>query len=384
MASLTTKIITSIDIGDAMTKVVIAQMDSTSPYPTILGTGNALTNGMKDGYIVNQNDVEKSLKKAVKEAEKTAGIKIKRAVVGINSFGLTSHIAVGSAIVSRADGEVSSHDIDKAIKESAKDSIDPNKKILYHLPIEFRIDGKDILGTPEGTKGIKLETRVLFVTAFTKHIDTLFETTENIDIEVSRIIPSPIALAAVALSEKQKTVGCLLVDIGGDTVSVGLYENGMPLGIHVFPVGSSDITNDIAIGLKTSLEEAEQIKLGSYGLHPKRKVDDIINARLDDIYDLIDRYLKKMKRSELLPAGIILVGGGAMQSGIEERTKDALRLPARIGFTEFFIQSKNKWRDASWASAYGLILYSFNRTDDTEKKSTLKEWWTRLFKQLMP
>lgn len=384
MASLTTKIITSIDIGDAMTKVVIAQMDSNSPYPTIMGTGNALTNGMKDGYIVNQNDVEKSLKKAVKEAEKTAGIKIKRAIVGINSFGLTSHIALGSAIVSRADGEVSSHDIDKAIKESAKDTVDPNKKILYHLPIDFRIDGKDILGTPEGSKGIKLETRVLFVTAFTKHIDMLFETIENIDIEVSRIVPSQIALASVVLSEKQKTVGCLLVDIGGDTVSVGLYENGTPLGIHVFPVGSNDITNDIAIGLKTSLEEAEHIKLGSHGLHPKRKVDDIIHARLDDIYDLIDRYLKKMKRSELLPAGIILVGGGAMQSDIEERTKNALRLPARIGFTEFFIQSKNKWRDASWAASYGLILHSLNRTDDTEKKSTLKEWWTRLFKQLMP
>lgn len=384
MASLTTKIITSIDIGDTTIKVVIARMDSESSYPVIIGTGSSVTAGMKDGYIINQSDVETSLKKAVREAEKIAGIKIKRAVVGINSFGLTSHIALGSAIVSRADGEVSSHDIDKAIKESAKDTIDPNKKILYHLPIEFRIDGKDILGTPEGTKGIKLETRVLFVTAFTKHIDTLFETIENIDIEVSRIVPSQIALAAVALSDKQKTVGCLLVDIGGDTVSVGLYENGAPLGIHVFPVGSSDITNDIAIGLKTSLEEAEHIKLGSHGLHPKRKVDDIIHARLDDIYDLVDRYLKKMKRSDLLPAGIILVGGGAMQSGIEERTREALRLPARIGFTEFFIQSKNKWRDASWAASYGLILYSLNRTDDTEKKSTLKEWWTRLFKQLMP
>jgi cell division protein FtsA len=162
----------------------------------------------------------------------------------------------------------------------------------------------------------------------------------------------------VALTERQKVVGSLLVNIGSETVSIAVFENGSPIALHTFSIGSSDITNDIALGLKISLEEAESLKLGNLPeKYPKKKLDEIMEARLSDIFELIENNLRKIKRNELLPAGISFIGGGAMIPKLEELSKSELSLPSRVGTNEIFASMKTKLKDPSWFVALGLVLY---------------------------
>jgi cell division protein FtsA len=185
-------------------------------------------------------------------------------------------------------------------------------------------------------------------------------------------------------------VGVALVNIGSETVTLSVFENGLPLSFHSFSIGSSDITNDIALGFKIPLEKAEDLKRGDLEDNfSKKKLDEIIEARLSDIFELIENHLKKIKRSELLPAGIVFVGGGANISGIEELSKSILKLPASLGSTEIFGNTKTKLRDSSWFTVLGLIMS--HRDNDEYSRNSFMNLYKELkkiikvnIKQLMP
>lgn len=351
-----------IDLGTTTTRVVVLELGKDN-VQTIIGTGANPTRGLRHGYITNISEASKSIRKAVREAEKSSGVTIKRAFASIGGISVSSEIGVGSAIVSKADSEVTELDITKAIKESEDTLKLANKRVIYRSPISFRLDGKDVLGKPEGMKGIKLEVKTLFVTCLNQHLEDLETALYDAGIEILNILPSPVAASEVALTEKQKVVGCALVNIGAETVSIAVYENNSLIGMHVFSIGSTDITNDIALGLRIPLEEAEGIKIGSMiGNYPKKKIDEIIEARLGDIFELIENYLRKMKRSELLPAGIILTGGGASIPIVEEVSKAQLKLPSKIGTGEMVTIAKGKIRDSSWFVSYGLATMGSEHT----------------------
>ncbi len=237
-------------------------------------------------------------------------------------------------------------------------------------------------------KGIKLEVRVLFITCMAQHIDDLVDAVTEAGIEVLDVVPSPLAAGAVALTDRQKSVGVVLVNIGAETVSIVIFENGHAISLHVFKIGSTDITNDIALGLKVPLDEAEGIKIGSVlGNYPKKKLDEIIEARLSDIFELIDTHLKKIKRSELLPAGVIITGGGSQIALIEEMAKSFLKLPARVGVAELFSTAKTKIRDSSWFVATGLCLQGRNRSWSGTGAGVGKDignFFKNIGKQLLP
>ncbi len=166
------------------------------------------------------------------------------------------------------------------------------------------------------------------------------------------------------LTKAQKRAGCVLANIGAETVSIVVFENNTPISMKVFPIGSTDITNDIALGLKIPLEEAEKLKRGhSAGVtYSKRKLDEIVGARLSDIFELIDAHLKKIKRDGLLPAGIIITGGGSGIATIQDLAKASLRLPSRIATLD--PGQNGKVRDASWAVAYGLCMWGFSGEEE--------------------
>ena len=263
----------------------------------------------------------------------------------------------GSAIISKADGEVTNLDVNKALQDCEDNSSLNNKKILQVFPISFRLDGKEAQGRLEGMRGTKLEAKALLVTYSVQHLEDLIEVMGDAGVETIDVIASPIAASQIALSLKQKIVGVALVAIGSETVSLAVFENGLPTSIHTFSIGSTDITNDIALGFKISLEKAESLKLGNIEDNfSKKKLDEIIEARLSDIFELIENHLKKIKRNELLPAGIVFVGGGANIKGLEELSKSVLKLPSSLGTTEIFGNSKTKLRDSSWFTALGLII----------------------------
>ena len=380
-----------IDIGTHTTRVVVCEYTKDSTLPVILGTGTAETKGMRHGYIVNSSEVVRSVKRALFEAEKSSGVPIKHVVASLGGISLKSDVVVGSAIISKADSEVTALDVEKAIKESEQALPLTNRRVIFSNLIACKLDGKDVLGRPEGMKGIKLETRVLYVTALEQHVDDLEAVLLETGVEVIDIVPASVAAATMALTERQKTVGAALVNIGAETVSLAVYENSALIGLHVFSIGSTDITNDIALGLKISLEEAESVKIGTtIGNYSKKKLDEIIEARLSDIFELIESYLKKIKRSELLPAGIIMTGGGIGVPLIEEMARSVLKLPVKIGSGEMVTVAKGKLRDSSWFVAYGLSIVSKNNTPSMGSGSfgdfmkNTKGGLSSFFKQFLP
>lgn len=386
------KITVGIDIGTHTTRVVVSEHTKESSLPVIIGTGIAESKGMRHGYIVNSNEIVKSIKRAIHEAEKTSGIKIKQVVASIGGISLKSDITLGSAIISKADSEVTALDVDKAVKESEQSLQLANRRIIFSNTLSSKLDGKDVLGRPEGMKGIKLETRVLYVTALEQHLDDLEAVLLEAGVEIIDILPSPVAASTIALTERQRTVGVALVNIGAETVSLAVYENNSLIGLHIFSIGSTDITNDIALGLKIPLEEAESLKIGTSmnSAYSKRKLDEIIEARLSDIFELIESYLKKIKRSELLPAGIVMTGGGVGLPLVEEMARTVLKLPTKIGSGEIVTIAKGKLRDSSWFVSYGLVVAS-RRTSSLFDESSfgglaknIQEGLQSFFKQFLP
>lgn len=361
------QIVVGIDIGTSETKVIIAEgvVENGHFSPRLVGTGSADSRGVERGYITNINEAAEGLRLALAKAEKTSGVKVKRAYVSFGGIGLGSLTAAGSVAITRADLEVSERDLSLAL-EAAEAAISResvvNKRIINTIPIEYKIDGKIAWGDPSGLKARKLEVKALFITCLEHHLEDLIKTVEEAGVEVIDVVAAPVAASFVTVSKKQRRVGCLLADIGAETLSVIAFENNNPISLEVFPVGGSDITNDIALGLKVGLDEAEVIKLGGLSRSPysKKKLDEVISARLYDCSELIDGHLKKIGRDKLLPAGVILSGGSSKISGIRLLTEEALSLPAQIAEIHFGQSEKNKIRDNSWTVVCGLALLGFN------------------------
>jgi len=362
-----------IDIGTYQIKVVVVEnvRENGRDNFKIIGTGFAESKGLRHGYIINSGDTARSLSIAIAEAEKTSNIKIKRAFLSIGGIGVGSTISHGSIIIPRADSEITEIDIKNVLSIAESEipsNISINKKIIHTIPISYKIDGRVVLGRPIGMKGIKFEVKALFVTCLEHHLQDLIDTVEDLGIEVVNIMASPLAGSLVVLNKTQKIAGCVLANIGSETVSIVVFENNMPISLEVFPIGGTDITNDIALGLKIPLEEAEDIKIndGHENIYPKKRLEEIIIARLSDIFDLIESHLKKIGRSGLLPAGIILTGGTSGVSTIEDLAKATLKLPSKLGAMNFNTNIKNcQIKDSSWSVSYGLCIWGLSNNDET-------------------
>ncbi|MCA9362665.1 cell division protein FtsA [Candidatus Kaiserbacteria bacterium] len=369
-------IITGIDVGTYHVKVAVARMPQkgSSAKPEIIGTGLSESRGLKSGYIIHEADVARSIKSAIAQAEKNAGMAIKRAHIGIGSIGLEEIYSHGEIIPSRADSEITSSDLEKVMQDSEERVLDhiPNRRILHSIPLRYMIDGTEVLGRAQGLKGTKLEVDSLFITTYEQHVNDLISTIEKLGVYVEDVIASPLAASFVMLSKAQKRAGCVLTNIGAETTSIVVFEDSTPLSLKIFPTGSSDITNDIALGLRVPLEDAEKIKRGAMtsATYSKKRLDEIIRERLQSIFTLIDAHLQKIKRDGLLPAGAILTGGGANVAGVVEVAKSALELPARLATLE--MGKSTKVRDASWAVAYGLCMWGASDTEETSAIGMVK------------
>lgn len=368
--SMIRKITVGIDIGTYQIKVVVSELLKERSHPHVIGMGFAESRGLRHGYIINIADATKSIKQALDQAERTSKIKIKRAFIAIGGIGLSSIVSQASIATTKADSEISELDTKRALEASEQEipnSLIVNRKVLHVVPVQYKVDGKLVLGRPNGLKGAKLEAKVLFITCLTQHLSDLIRAVEDAGVEVEDVLASPIAASVVTLSKQQKIAGCVLANIGSETVSIVVFENNMPVSLEVFPIGSTDITNDIALVLKISLEEAERLKLGNLAedQYPRKKLEEIIFARLSDIFELIEAHLKKIGRNGLLPAGIIITGGGSGLTTIEDLAKVALKLPSRIGSVSFGARLGDHIKDATWSVAYGLCIVGLTNTEDS-------------------
>jgi cell division protein FtsA len=375
MASSSRKTVVGIDIGSQMTRVIVAE-EATKPGlpPKILGIGYSESAGMHHGYVISPRDASASVAEAIRMAEKSTGIEIRRAYVAMGGISLSSEIAGGAVGIARPDGEVSEEDVKNVmiIAEQSFASGKRNRKILHAIPLKYRLDGLEVLGNPIGMRGSRLEARVVFVTVQEHHFNDLVSVITDAGVDIIEVVAAPIAESMATLTKKQKMVGCGLLNIGSETVSLVVFDNDLPVSIETFSLGSNDITNDIALGLRISLEEAERVKMGKFetGAYPKKKIEEIIDARLSDIFELVQTHLKAIKRDGLLPAGVIITGGGGMLTHIDEFSKSALKLPSVVMHVDQVMNTRRDL-DPSWLVAYGL---SFLEDDEAA-------YGTRIFKQ---
>lgn len=360
------RIITGIDVGTYHVKAVIAELGRAGGPPRIMGTGHAESRGMRHGYIVNRDEARNAVVQAVAQASKEAGTSVRDCYLSIGGVGLDTVRGRGETIISRADAAVSQTDIDMATNEAER-SIGRelvNKKIIHAIPLSYDIDNAPVMGRPQGMRGGKLAVRVLFITAIEQHVSDLIESVEAAGVEVLDVMASPIAASLVSLTKAQKVAGCVLANIGSETTSIVTFEDNTPLSLEVFPLGASHITHDLALQFKISIDEAEQLKKGAVigSEIPKKKIDDVVATRFKEIFGLIQAHLKKIDRDGLLPAGIIITGGGASLSKVDDLARTHLKLPAQIGSTRL---GERTLKDATWAVAYGLCVWGASDTPDT-------------------
>lgn len=385
-------ITTGIDVGTSSVRIVVSEYIEGEELPHVLALVNKKSRGVRHGYITNTEEATKSIKEALSEAEKLSRTKIELAYAGIGGISLESSVASGGVEIPGEDREIKEDDINKAIEnseENLKKSV--NRYVLHCVPIQYKLDGKKVIGKPIGMRGSQLEVKTLFITCLEQHRQSLINAIENAGILVEEVIASPLASSNAILTKIQKTAGSVLVDIGAETVSIVIFEDGIPISLEVFSIGSTDITNDIALGFKITLDEAELLKVQRRDTGTtKKKLDEIINARLSDIFDLVQSHLKKIGKNSLLPAGAIIIGGGSSLSSIDNFARDYLDLPAHasslvVPVVTYAPQApqegivNKKVIESSWSVSYGLcVMFSENGTE----VSTEKNWWRR-FKKLL-
>jgi len=365
-------IVTGLDIGTASIRVVVCEYKKGNSIPRVLALVKKTSRGLRRGYILQPDEALYCLKEAMTEAERQTGSRIKRVFLSLGGVTMESRIAEGQTAPGRADSEVTAIDISRAIEVSEENLPDiKNKTVMHRIPLGFKLDGKRVLGRPEGLKGTRLEAKTLFITYSTQHLNDLLNLIEGAGLTTEDVVVSPLAASFSTLTKLQKTSGCVLANIGSQTTSIVVFEEGIPISAKIFPIGSTDITNDIALGLQIAIEDAEDIKLGKKQSEaPKKKLDEIIEARLSDIFELIENHLKKLGCNGLLPAGIIITGGGSGIDNIEEFAKKYFKLPTKRPTDTISSSSRNQIRDPEWSVAYGLCL--FGSDSEAEESIGLK------------
>ncbi len=371
------KIAVGIDVGTSQIKIVVAENtknENGSISPIVLAKVSTESKGLRHGYVINPEEVTESVRYAVGEAEKISKIKIKKVYLSVGGIGLSSILSKGYVMTSKADSEITDIDIKKVLSV-AENEIPQNqilnKKIIHSIPLAYKVDDQVLLGRPKGMHGNKLEAKVLFIVALEQYIDDLITAVEDAGLNVEDVMAGPFASSLVNLSKTQKIAGSILVNIGSETTSFVVYENNIPISFEIINVGGNDITNDIALAFKIPIDEAESLKLtkdGGESKYSKRKLGDVIGNRLSEIFEMIELHLKKLGRNGLLPAGIILTGGGAGIPMIEEFSRNTLGLPAKTADINIITDIKNLSKELSWSTAYGLALWGLN---DAEIPSSL-------------
>jgi cell division protein FtsA len=374
-----------IDVGTTVVRCVVGHVDGSSMTPNIVGVGEAPNSGMRKGMVVNIVNVAQAIDKALEEAERMSGHQIHGAVVNINGAHVSAMSSKGVVAVGSQDHEISQDDLMRAEEAATVVQLPANREILQVTPRSYQLDGQENIKDPLGMSGIRLEVDAHVITGLTPHVKNVLKAIEMTETAPHAVVVSGLAAARAVLTPQQMENGVAVVDLGGTTTSVVVYEEGDLQHVSVLPIGSVNITNDLAIGLRTDLDVAEKIKLAHASALPGKEkiknielthngeklsfdieeVNMIVEARLEEIMELVDKELKQIDRSGKLPGGVVLVGGGANLKNIAEYAKESLRLPARVAkFTEMRGVS-DKTSKPEFAAALGLMLLDFEKEHRT-------------------
>lgn len=372
-------IITGLDVGSSKIRVVVGQKIDKTPLH-IVGLSETVSEGISKGIIKSIEDAVSCISRAFEQAERMTGIPIERAFVSISGAHIRSEMSKGVIAVAKADGEVRAEDVERVIEAAQAVSTPPNYEILHVIPKEFRVDNQTGIKDPVGMTGIRLEVEVQIIQGFATQIKNLTKVVYRSGVEVEDLVVASLASSEAVLSKRQKELGVCVLTIGSNTTNMAVFEEGEVVHTYVIPIGSSHITSDIAIGLRTSIDTAEEVKIrygyahargvekgedidlaaitdGEVGVVSRKHVAEIIEARAEEIFKLADVELAKIERSGKLPAGIVLTGGGAKLDGIIPLARFVFRLPASLGVPRDIKSAIDKIDDPSFSGAVGLVRW---------------------------
>ncbi len=374
------EIIVGLDVGSSVVRVIIGQVSPDEEKPHIIGVGMAPAAGIRRGVVVDVEEAVGSISTALEKAERITGIPIESAYISIGGAHIESQLSRGVIAVSRADGEIGEDDVTRVIEAAQAITLPTNHEILHVVPKNFVVDDQEGIKDPVGMSGVRLEVEAHIVQGASSFIKNLTKCIYRAGVDIDDLVLAPLAAAEAVLTRRQKELGVVLVDIGAGTTGLTVYEEGDLLHTKVLPVGSEHITNDLAIGLRTSVDVAEKVKLEYGTASPsaitdseqvdlskidqneeqvinRREIAEVIEARLAEIFSLVDKELKKVGKSGQLPSGAVLTGGGAKIPEIVDLAKEELRLPAQIGMPEEVPVAVDKIDDPAFATAVGLVLW---------------------------
>jgi cell division protein FtsA len=365
-----------LDVGTSMVRCVVGTFDPNgSNAPSIIGHGQAVNHGMRRGAVVHVDDVADAVVHAVTEAERISGMQIKHATVNVNGSHVGGVNSEGVIAISAANREITAEDRLRVEEAATIMNLPPNREIVQFFARNYSLDGQRNIKDPVGMHGVRLEVDAHIVTAASPNLRNLDMALEKAEIEPFHHTVSGLAAAEATLTRQQKEAGTALIDIGAGTTNLIVFEDGEVQYVAVLPIGGQHITNDLAIGLKTDLDVAEAVKVQFADLHksPKKvnvnvKIGDqthnfhfedivmIIEARVDELFEYVDKELQKIKRSRKLPGGIVITGGTAKLPGIDEFARERLQLPARIGKLQNIGGLVDTVEDPSYTTVVGLML----------------------------
>ncbi len=363
--------VVGIDIGTTMVRCVVGHIEATSGTPTIIGMGKAPNSGMRKGTVVTLTGPAKAIDDALGEAERMSGYEVNAASLSINGAHIISTPSDGMIAVGAVDHEITPDDLARIEEVATMGKVPPNREVLEVVAHSYKLDGQDNIKDPLGMTGTRLEVSANVVSALAPHVVNIQRTAEMATVQAHNITVAGLAAAKAVVSERQIESGVAVVDLGGATTSVAVFEEGDLQYIGVVPIGQVNVTNDLAICLKTDPEIAEKVKLAYNGdregqttiTHDKQKVSydnaeiaEIIEARLEEICELVQKELKKAGRAGKLPSGIVLTGGGAHLKGVADYVKQQLGLAVRVGKPDGFGGIAAGVDQPEFATAIGLML----------------------------
>ena len=383
------RIVAGIDIGSAKTTTIISSIGEESDTPKIIGVSSVSSKGIRKGQIVNLEEAAESVVASVEAAERMAGYHLTQAVISVSGPQISSQNSTGVVAVAESEGEITLDDVRRVTEAARAISLSSSREIVHCIPRCFTVDGQEGVKDPLGMSGVRLEVETHIVTASTTAIKNLTKCVSEMGIEAQSLVANSLASAESVLTETEKELGVVLVDFGSGVTSIVIYVEGAPFYTSILPIGARNVTNDLAIGLRLSLESAEKIKLAlaqkkkrpampdvqkeekeddeidlsNLGISEETKsvsrktlIEGIIRPRLNELFTMIGLEIKKSGSAGLTPSGVVVCGGGAQTVGLVEAAKRTLGMPVRVGFPQGVTGLVDDVETPEFATAIGLIL----------------------------
>ena len=404
------EIVVGLDIGSGKVCTVVGEL-SEDDQIEIIGIGTVPSLGIKKGVIVDLEQATQSVKESIESAKRMAGIRINSAFVSITGSHITSANSKGVIAISDKSPEITENDIGKVIEAAKAGIVSSEKELIHTLSREFIVDGQSGISDPLGMSGARLECKVHIITGSITAVQNLVKCVEESGLDIEEIIFGTLASSNSILSNAEKELGILLIDIGAGTTEIAIFVEGGLAYSAVLPVGGVQITNDLAVGLRTSIEEAEKIKI-SYGTavensaSPEKLVEissingkekhnvsqkylvEIIEPRVSEIFNFVGMEVRKSGCYSMIPGGIVITGGSSLLPGISEVAEQVLNLPSRLGRPHYEGELADMINDPSYSEAIGLLSfatekYSIGRSfQSTKRKTGVKNIFTKIISWL--